>query len=239
MSCAATASTGTPANVPRSPFARTVPSGKFSCALAVTTTGAPGLRSRSMASGSRWCDGSSVTRIRSAGFARDRSPAIQGSTCTTVPECSTCTLACKMGVMTMSPPSAGTLFEDCADRETAPIRSAAQTTVRAECRLAIPPCYGGSYTASTAFTVTFTHSMYTCTMAPGDHELESSRHGRYLGRLSHEGCAGDSKKTLGKRQPQTRCPGCGTALRDLSERVRSTRVSRRVDDVSVRPHRIP
>ena len=149
MSCAATASTGTPPNVPRSPFARTSPSGNFSCAVAVTTTGAPGLRSRSMASGSRWCDGSSVTRIKSAGLACVRSPTLQGSTCTTVPACSTCTLACRIGVMTMSPPSAGTVFDDCAASEAPPASSAASTTTPSRCCLVMPPCYARCWGAST------------------------------------------------------------------------------------------
>ena len=57
-----------------------------------TTTGAPGLRTRAMAFASRWWPGSSVIRIRSAGFAAARSPWLHGSTWTTMPACSNCTL---------------------------------------------------------------------------------------------------------------------------------------------------
>src|SRR4029453_14823390 len=52
----------------------------------------------------------SVTRMRSAGFALERSAIIvTGSTMTTLPACSIWTLACPSAVMVMAPPGASTL----------------------------------------------------------------------------------------------------------------------------------
>ena len=66
-----------------------------------------------------------MTRIRSAGLAEERSPAIQGSMCTTVPECSICTLECKIGVIRMSGPSASMRCGDCAQAHAATSSSVA------------------------------------------------------------------------------------------------------------------
>src|SRR5438132_1926212 len=52
----------------------------------------------------------SVTRMRSAGFALERSAIIvTGSTITTLPPCSICTLAWPSAVMVMAPPGASTV----------------------------------------------------------------------------------------------------------------------------------
>src|SRR5437016_4139052 len=52
----------------------------------------------------------SVTRMRSAGFALERSAIIvTGSTMTTLPPCSICTLAWPSAVMVMAPPGASTV----------------------------------------------------------------------------------------------------------------------------------
>ena len=62
-------------------------------------------------------------------MANDRSPAVHGSTCTTVPACSICTLEWRLGVMTTSPPSAAIRSDDCAETVTAN-----QEERRGECR---------------------------------------------------------------------------------------------------------
>src|SRR5437867_7180680 len=107
MSYAGIASTVIPSIVFVSPLASATPSANFECDATGTMTGAPGLRICAIAFASRWCTGSSVIRIRSAGFARPRSPRLQGSTWITLPACSICTLEWMIGVIVCAAHSAG------------------------------------------------------------------------------------------------------------------------------------
>src|SRR5262245_2106181 len=70
-------------------------------------------------------------RIRSARFARDRSPTLHGSTWMTFPACSIWTLAWTSGVISMSPPVAGNLSAAVARRAGESAASTAMNQSRA------------------------------------------------------------------------------------------------------------